>query len=66
VVVVPYLLAPGKHWHEDIPRLSAEAARQHPGVAHIVAPPLGLHPLILDVVDQRIAEALGRQHGPDG
>jgi sirohydrochlorin ferrochelatase len=66
VVVVPYFLAPGKHWHEDIPWLSAEAARPHAGVAHIVAPPLGLHPRILDVVDLRIDEALGRQHGPRG
>ena len=65
VVVVPYFLAPGKHWHEDIPRLAAEAAAPHAGVDMSVAPPLGLHPLMLEVIDERIAEALGRQHDGD-
>jgi sirohydrochlorin ferrochelatase len=58
VVVVPYFLAPGKHWNEDIPRLAAAAASRHPGVEHIVADPLGLHPLMLQIVDERIAAAL--------
>ena len=62
VVVVPYFLGPGKHWNEDIPRLAAEAAARHPGVGHFVADPLGLHPLLLQIVDERIREALGRQH----
>lgn len=61
VVVFPYFLAPGRHWHEDIPRLAAEAAGLHPGVQHIVAPPIGQHPLILDIIDARISEAIGRQ-----
>lgn len=56
VVVVPYFLAPGRHWTEDIPRLAAEAAAPYPQVRHVVAPPLGLHPLMLDVIDARIAE----------
>ncbi|HMP08158.1 MAG TPA: CbiX/SirB N-terminal domain-containing protein, partial [Lacipirellulaceae bacterium] len=60
VIVVPYFLAPGKHWNEDIPQLTATAAAQHPGVAFAVAPPLGLHPLMLQVIDERVAEALGR------
>ncbi len=62
VVVMPYFLAPGKHWSEDIPRLAAEAAARHPGVRHVVAPPLGIHPLMMRILDDRIAEALGRQH----
>lgn len=62
IVVLPYFLAPGKHWNEDIPRLAAEAAANHPGVGHLVADPLGLHPLMLQIVDERIREALGRQH----
>src|SRR6187551_3044467 len=32
VVVFPYFLLPGRHWSEDIPRLAAAAAGQHPGV----------------------------------
>lgn len=64
VVVVPYFLAPGKHWHEDIPRLCAEAARRHPGVTYAVAPPLGLHTFMMGILDDRIAEAAGRQQPP--
>jgi sirohydrochlorin ferrochelatase len=58
VVVFPYFLAPGRHWTEDIPHLAAEAAAPFPGVKHIVAAPLGLHPLMLDVIDARIQDAL--------
>ena len=59
VVIVPYFLAPGRHWNEDIPRLAAEAARPFPRVQHVVAPPLGIHPLMLQILDERVAEALG-------
>jgi sirohydrochlorin ferrochelatase len=62
VIVVPYFLAPGRHWTEDIPRLAAEAASPYPGVEYVVAAPLGVHPLMLAVIDERIAESLGRQH----
>lgn len=60
VVVFPYFLAPGRHWHEDIPRLTAEAANAFAGlgVSFVVAPPLGLHPLMLGVIDERVREGL--------
>jgi sirohydrochlorin ferrochelatase len=63
VVVFPYLLSPGRHWNEDIPRLAAKAARPYLGVQHLVAEPLGLHPLMLQVIDERIAVAIRRQQG---
>ena len=66
VIVVPYFLAPGRHWTEDIPRLAAEAASPYAGVQYLVAAPLGIHPLMLAVIDERIAESLGRQHDADG
>ena len=53
VVVVPFFLGPGKHWTSDIPRLVAEAAIDHPGVAYHVAPVLGIDDLILDLLDKR-------------
>jgi sirohydrochlorin ferrochelatase len=62
VVVFPYFLAPGKHWHEDIPRLAAEAAAAHPGVHHVVTEPLGLHELMLKIIDDRIGESLDREN----
>lgn len=61
VVIVPYFLAPGKHWNEDIPQLAAEAASPFAaqGVSFLVTPPLGLHPLMLRVIDERVAEGMG-------
>jgi sirohydrochlorin ferrochelatase len=58
IVVVPYFLGPGKHWTEDIPRLAAGAAAHHPDVEHAVAAPLGLHPLMLEIIDARMTDAL--------
>src|SRR5262245_41098582 len=58
VVVFPYFLLPGKHWHEDIPRLTAEAAARHPGVEFRVTSPFGHHPLLFNVIGQRIAACL--------
>ena len=60
VVIMPYFLAPGRHWNEDIPQLAAEAASPflERGVTFLVAPPLGLHPLMLRVIDDRIGEGL--------
>ena len=53
VVVCPFFLGPGKHWTQDIPRLTAEAAARFPGTTHHVAPTLGIDDLILDLLDKR-------------
>ena len=58
VIVFPYFLGPGRHSTKDIPRLAAEAAARHPGLRYRVASPLGLHPLLLQVIDARIADCL--------
>ncbi|KAL6007084.1 hypothetical protein ACLOJK_032580 [Asimina triloba] len=47
VIVSPFFLFPGRHWHQDIPSLAADAAREHPGVSYIVTAPLGLHGLLV-------------------
>lgn len=54
VVIHPFLLAPGRHVVEDLPRLAAEAASQHPGVVVRVSEALGLHEKLVDVVLERI------------
>jgi sirohydrochlorin ferrochelatase len=59
VVVVPFFLGPGKHWTQDIPRLTAEAAGKHPGVPYHVAPTLGIDDLILDLLNKRLEHCLG-------
>lgn len=58
VIVMPYFLGPGQHSSQDIPRLTAEAGQAFQGVEHLVTTPLGLHDLLLRVVDERIDEAL--------
>lgn len=63
VIVFPYFLSPGRHWHDDIPRLAAEAAEAWPGIRFVVTAPLGLHTLMLQVIDQRITACLGRVAG---
>ena len=58
VIVMPYFLGPGRHSREDIPRLTAEAAQIHPGIDYLVTGPLGLHELVLQVIDLRINEVI--------
>jgi sirohydrochlorin ferrochelatase len=53
VVVCPFFLGPGKHWTQDIPRLTSEAAAQFPATTYHVAPTLGIDDLILDLLDKR-------------
>ncbi len=63
VVVSPYFLLPGRHWDQDIPALTAEAAERHRGVPFLVAAPLGLHPLMARVVESRVAHCLAHVAG---
>ncbi|RDX84486.1 Sirohydrochlorin ferrochelatase, chloroplastic, partial [Mucuna pruriens] len=58
IIVSPFFLSPGRHWSQDIPSLSAEAAKEHPDVSYIVTAPLGLHELLVDVVNDRIKHCL--------
>jgi len=53
VIVCPFFLGPGKHWTSDIPKLTADAAREHPATRYHVAMPLGIDDLILDLLDKR-------------
>ena len=63
VVVAPYFLLPGKHWDKDIPELAAEAASRHPGVPYLVSSPIGLHPLMQQVIESRVAHCLAHVAG---
>jgi len=53
ILVVPFFLGPGKHWTQDIPRLTADAAAQFPQTTYHVSPTLGIDDLILDLLDKR-------------
>lgn len=63
VLVAPYFLSPGKHWKKDIPDLTAEAATKHPGMAWVVGAPIGLHPLMVELIESRIDHCLAHIEG---
>jgi sirohydrochlorin ferrochelatase len=66
VVIAPYFLGPGSHWDRDIPALAAEAAARHLGIGWLVTAPLGPHPLLMDIVDQRVVHCLAHVAGAAG
>jgi len=55
VVICPFFLGPGKHWTQDIPRLTAEAAHNFPRTTYHVTPTLGIDELIMQLLDKRIS-----------
>ena len=61
IVVMPFFLGPGKHWSEDLPHLTAEAAARFPGTRAMVAEPLGADDLLLRLLAKRINLCLERQ-----
>ncbi|XP_059294178.1 sirohydrochlorin ferrochelatase, chloroplastic-like [Lycium ferocissimum] len=63
VIVSPFFLSPGRHWNQDIPSLTAEAAKEHPGISYVITAPLGLHELLVDVVNDRIDHCLSHIAG---
>lgn len=65
VVVCPFFLGPGKHWTGDIPRLTAEAAQNHPDTRYHVTMPLGIDELILDLLFKRASACGGNGYECD-
>ncbi len=57
VVLVPYFLSAGVHVRRDLAAARERLARRYPDVEFLLAEPLGRHPLLLEVVAQRAAEA---------
>lgn len=62
VVVCPFFLGPGKHWTQDIPRLTAEAAARFADTRYHVTPTLGIDDLILDLLDKRVQHCVGHEY----
>jgi sirohydrochlorin ferrochelatase len=60
ILVCPFFLGPGKHWTQDIPQLTADAAAQHSHTRYHVTPPLGIDELILDLIEKRARECLDK------
>ena len=53
VILLPYFLSPGKHVVEDLTAARDRLAARFPAARFVLAEPLGCHPLLLDVLEQR-------------
>ena len=58
VILLPYFLSAGVHVVEDLTAARNELALKHPDVEFLLAKPLGLHPLLVDVVKARALEVV--------
>jgi sirohydrochlorin ferrochelatase len=54
VVLVPYFLSAGVHVRRDLSAMREQLAERFPNVSFRLADPLGRHPLLLDVVIDRV------------
>lgn len=59
VVLLPYFLSAGVHVRRDLADARARLAQRFPHVRFSLAEPLGRHPLLIEVVAQRAAQADG-------
>ncbi len=59
VILLPYFLSPGIHARDDMIAARKDLAERFPNVEFLIAEPLGRHPLLIDIVLERAAEALG-------
>ncbi|MGH9675800.1 MAG: sirohydrochlorin chelatase [Candidatus Acidiferrum sp.] len=57
VVLSPYFLSAGIHFRRDLTEMRDRLAARFPAVEFLLAEPLGKHPALLDVVEQRAREA---------
>jgi sirohydrochlorin ferrochelatase len=57
VILVPYFLSAGVHVRRDLAEARAKLAQRFPSVDFRLAEPLGQHPLLLEVVANRVCEA---------
>lgn len=58
VVLVPYFLSAGVHVRRDLTEARRRLAERFPAVDFRLAEALGRHPLLLDVVAERVRQAL--------
>jgi sirohydrochlorin ferrochelatase len=61
VILLPYFLSPGVHVVEDLAAARKRLSERFPGVRFVLAEPLGRHPLLIDVVEERARAAAERE-----
>jgi sirohydrochlorin ferrochelatase len=58
IEMLPWFLSAGSHVTDDLTRFRDEFVAAHGGVAVTLHPPLGLHPLMVDVLIARLGERI--------
>ena len=57
VILLPHFLSAGTHVRRDLTAARERLAKRFPDVEFLLAEPLGTHPLLVEVLSQRAAEA---------
>jgi len=57
VLMMPYFLSAGSHVTRDLERFRNKASAEFESVKFDLCPPLGLHPLMLQIVKDRLSES---------
>lgn len=65
MAAVPLVLVAAGHGKGDIPAALEREARRHPGVSFRFGRPLGPHPVLLDLLADRVAEVAGESEWAD-
>jgi len=60
ILMLPFFLAAGNHVTVDLQRYAREFAIAFPQADFVVCPPLGLHPLMLGIVEERLQQGLAQ------
>lgn len=58
IIAIPYFLFRGNHVKMDLPALIEESRNEHADVDIILGPHLGFHPKMIEIVDERVRQAL--------
>lgn len=56
IIVVPLFLSFGHHMAQDLPQEMAELAARHPDVLFETKAPIGAHPVLCDIIYERLCE----------
>jgi sirohydrochlorin ferrochelatase len=64
VILLPYFLSPGRHVAEDLNAACQHLRQLYPHVHFALAPPLGQHPAIIDILLQHATETLAETEPP--
>lgn len=60
VLMLPYFLSEGMHVARDLEESKHQLATEFPDIEFILCPPLGLHPLMAEIVLDRLQEGIRR------